>query len=90
MKSLDFAVDALAVARITRLVVDDEILDDFRNRVFERFHPQQSKIGYFLTCHACTSVWAAALVSSGLLPKQVRYMLALSELTVAVRESLDR
>lgn len=59
-----FAIDALAVHRITRLVIEDEITADFREWVLEHHgHPSQSKLSYFVTCPHCVSVWAAALVA---------------------------
>ena len=58
MTFLSFAKDALAVYRITRLVIQDEIAADLRDKVFEKFNPAETKIGYLLTCPWCVSVWA--------------------------------
>jgi hypothetical protein len=58
MTVLSFVKDALAVYRITRLVIQDEIAADLRDRVFERYNPAESKLGFFLTCPWCVSVWA--------------------------------
>jgi hypothetical protein len=63
MKMTDLIVDGLATHRITRLVVEDKITEDFREAVFRRHHPSEHKLSYFLTCAHCVSVWAAAGVT---------------------------
>ena len=80
----------LATKRIARLVVDDAILDDLREKLYEKFPPESHKIGYLVTCIACTSVWAGAIVASGILPERVVQLLAYSEATVIVGELVDR
>lgn len=52
------AVDALAVARLTRLVTKDTISNPIRARV----HRRSVKAFDFLSCPWCTSVWIAAAV----------------------------
>ena len=88
MKALDLAVDALATSRITRLVVEDAVLDDVRDRIWKIFPVDSTKVGYLVSCRACTSVWVAGLVASGLLPRRIRYIVALSELTILARAAL--
>lgn len=85
----ELALDALAAKRITRLVVDDAILDDVREAVWDRFPPEENKLGYVITCHSCTSVWAALTVRSGVLPRWTRDILALSELVLALQRLVD-
>lgn len=51
----------LAVARITRLLVSDELLVGYRRWVVNRFGTE-SKITYLVHCPWCTSIWVAALV----------------------------
>ena len=88
----DLTVAALAAKRITRLIVDDAILDEVRNKIWDRFPPEESKIGYVITCHSCSSVWAAAAVTSGLVPNKLITLLALSEAALqinAVEEKLS-
>lgn len=63
MKLTDLIVDTLATHRITRLVIDDKITEDFREKVFEKTPPSENKFAYFLTCPHCVSVWAAAGVT---------------------------
>jgi len=53
---------ALATYRITRLITRDEVLSNLRNKYFERFPPNQSKLGYLATCEWCMSFWVASLL----------------------------
>lgn len=57
MTALNLVKDVLAVHRLTKLVIDDKITEDFREAVFERFPPDSTKIGYVLTCPWCVSLW---------------------------------
>lgn len=56
-------LDSLAVYRITRLIVTDEITAPLRDPIIdwldEHEHP---KLAYLLSCPWCASVWAAAAV----------------------------
>lgn len=51
----------LAVARLTRLLVDDEITVDIR-RWFVKRYGEEAKITYFIHCPWCTSIWIGAFV----------------------------
>ena len=63
-------VDALAVYRITRLVVDDAILDAPRERVFG-WLDSRAKVAELLDCSWCVAVWVAfgVVVLRGVLPR---------------------
>lgn len=79
-------VDALAVHRITKLVIDDEITEPIRQMVWKRFPPETTKIGYLTTCPWCVSIWAGAgaLVAEAVAPtawKHVARILAISTVT---------
>lgn len=84
----EFAADMLATKRLTRLVVEDHILNDTRNKVWDKYPPESTKLGYLITCKACTSVWAAAIIRSNVLPRLARDTLALSELTLIAEKRL--
>lgn len=61
---LELAVSALATYRLTKLVVDDKITEDLREKVFERYgDPSVSKVSYLVQCPWCVSVYAGVLVS---------------------------
>lgn len=62
MSLLNLVVDAAAVYRLTKLVIDDEILSDIREKVWEKFPPETTKIGYLTTCPWCVSIWMGGLV----------------------------
>lgn len=56
-KLLWLLVDIVAVYRLTKLAIDDEILYDIRAKVWEKYPPETSKIGYLFTCVWCMSIW---------------------------------
>lgn len=56
---LELVILSLAVYRVTRLIVQDSILEPVRDRIFRRFNPQRSSLGYLLTCTWCMSLWVA-------------------------------
>lgn len=58
--ALAFAVDSLATFRLTRLAVEDEITSPLREAVWKRYDVSDTKIGYFLTCPWCVSIWVGA------------------------------
>jgi hypothetical protein len=58
----EFVILGLATFRITRLFTRDTILEAPRNRFWDRFPPESSKLGYLFTCEWCLSVWIASLL----------------------------
>lgn len=71
----ELVVGALAVSRVSRLVVDDEVTRPVRERAWG-VHP---KLGYLLSCPYCVAVWAGLAVAYGVVPKKLALALALSE-----------
>lgn len=65
--ALSLPVAALAVYRIARLLIEDTILETPREKFFNRFPPESSKLGYLFTCFWCLSLWLATLVTIGLI-----------------------
>ena len=61
---LDYAILALAVYRLTRLVTTDTILEKVRVRIWRRFPIHENGFGYMITCTWCTSIWTSSLVMS--------------------------
>ena len=59
--TVSMLVGMLAVARLTRLLVDDEITVSIRRWVIKRWG-EESKLTYFIHCPWCTSIWIGALV----------------------------
>lgn len=50
-------VGALAVFRLTRLLVEDEVTRPLRERLADN---AEGRLAYFVTCPWCVSVWVAA------------------------------
>jgi hypothetical protein len=58
----ELTILALATYRITRLFTRDTILNTLRNRFWDRFPPESTKLGYLFTCEWCLSVWVASVI----------------------------
>lgn len=87
---LDFVLTALATHRVTRLVIEDEITADIREKIFEK---DIGKLSYFITCPWCVSIWAAAgLTAVDLVSpkagKVLKTVLAASSVTGIVQTSV--
>ena len=55
---VSLVVAALAVTRITRLLVADKLMVGYRQWVVKRWGPE-SMISYLVHCPWCTSIWVA-------------------------------
>lgn len=60
----EIAVGALATYRLTRLITTDTITEPLREKLWEHYPPETTKLGYIPTCTHCSSVYAAAAVST--------------------------
>lgn len=85
-------VTAFAAKRLTRLVVDDKIAEDVREAWFDRFPPEETKLGYLVSCKKCTSFWTAALAYalSHTPVRPLLFALAISEIVILAEEAEDR
>ncbi len=54
---------ALATFRLTRLVTTDVIFNGLRERLWRRFPPESTALGYLSTCDWCASVWTGSLLA---------------------------
>jgi hypothetical protein len=84
----------LAVYRLTRLVVEDEILDKVRTAIWRKYGALTG-VGYLITCYWCTSFWVSSLVVTSyiIVPVPViaiSLVLALSAFTGLITAWLDR
>lgn len=50
----------LAVYRVCRLIIEDQIFSRVRDAIWEKYPPTHG-LGYLLTCYWCTSIWVASL-----------------------------
>lgn len=55
------ALVALAARRLVTIAVDDEIARPLREKLWERFPPETSKLGYASACRKCSAVWASVI-----------------------------
>jgi len=59
--TVQFIILALAVYRICRLIIQDQVLETARNLIWSKF-PYDKGIGYLITCYWCTGFWVSSLV----------------------------
>ena len=86
MSALDTLVDVAATARVTRLVVEDEIARPARVWVEVRTGPD-SRLTYLVNCPYCVSVWAGIAVQ--VMPRWAVRAMALSGLALGSRWATD-
>lgn len=53
--------DIVATYRLTKLIMEDKITEDFRNLIYEKF-PKDSKLSYLIGCPWCVSIWAGLTI----------------------------
>lgn len=58
-------IAALATYRLTKLVIDDEVVAELRQAAYDKISglppgTLRNKLEYFLGCPWCVSIWAAA------------------------------
>lgn len=53
-----------ATQRLSKLIVDDFITQPVRDFIWKRFDPFETKIGYLIRCHWCTSIWSATVLTA--------------------------
>jgi hypothetical protein len=61
MTLVHFLILTLAIYRLTRLVIEDTVLEKVRDKIWSRF-PESHGIGYLITCYWCTGFWVSSLV----------------------------
>jgi hypothetical protein len=57
VNTLDFILLALATYRVTRFLTTDHLFEGPREKIFNRYNPSTSKLGYLFTCEWCMSIW---------------------------------
>ncbi len=94
MTPTDATVDALAVYRLTRIIVDDEIVEDQRQQAIAWLdRHDMEKVSYLIGCYWCSGFWVSiicALIRSRLprLWRAVRWPLAASAVTGILAETI--
>ena len=90
----EFVAFALAVHRLTRLVVSDTITEPLRDRILAKKPPEPTSWTFALTCPWCASIWTGAGLAAfrALVPKKISepviFALAASSVTGAIEERL--
>lgn len=54
-----FILLVLGSFRITRFVVKDYLFSPVRDRIWDRFPPESTKLGYFFSCPWCVGFWSS-------------------------------
>lgn len=86
---------ALASYRITRLLIQDEILSPIRDKIWNKWPPETNKITYLLTCYWCLGAWISAIVTvlvlyCGMIALVVAIIFALSAVVGIIQTLLDK
>lgn len=53
---------ALGTYRISRFFIEDVLFTPVRDRIWAKWPPNSTKIGYLFTCYWCMSLWIALAV----------------------------
>lgn len=92
---VDLALDTLATYRLVKLVREDKITEDLREKIYSRYgQPNEHKVSYLTQCPHCLSIYAGALLVGGrmIFPRATQATvraLALSALTGIMTERED-
>lgn len=57
-----FVILALASYRLTKLLIEDTILNSLREKVWEKFPPESTYLGYLTTCPWCVGWWLSLVL----------------------------
>lgn len=88
-----FILIALAVFRISRLIIEDQIFEWLRERIWKKF-PPHTWLGYLITCYWCLSIWfsLAFAICYTIVPVATAFValpFALSAVAALVSKRLD-
>jgi hypothetical protein len=91
VSAVDLLTDGLATFRLTKFVIDDELLADARDRFLDKHPPESTKLGYLIGCPWCVSIYlgGAVVLARALAPRQwdlVARALSLSAVTGLIAE----
>jgi hypothetical protein len=63
---MNLLISALATYRLTKLVIEDKILEGPRESIFAHYgDPKVSRVSYLISCPYCVSMYAGLAVSLG-------------------------
>lgn len=86
---------ALAAWRATKIVIEDEILADFREKWWSKWPPESTKRGYLITCYWCLGLWFSALFGllflfGGMIGLVIAVILAISAIVGLIQAFSER
>ena len=58
----EFILLTLATYRLTRLITEDTIFSNLRDKFWSKFPPESTKLGYLITCPWCVGFWLSLIV----------------------------
>lgn len=93
--AVSFIILALAAWRGTRFVVQDELFGPVRDKIWGKWPPESTKIGYLLTCYWCSGFWMAVILSlifvfGGIVGYVIVLILAVSAVIGLLQELIER
>lgn len=56
---------AFGAWRISRFLIEDHLFEGMRNRIWKRFPPESTRIGYLFTCYWCLGFWVSLVIAVG-------------------------
>jgi hypothetical protein len=59
MSPAEILIFGLAVYRLSRFFTRDFLFNKQRNKIWAKYPPESTKIGYLFTCEWCMSIWVA-------------------------------
>ena len=91
---LEFIILALAAYRLSRVIIEDVVLEKFRDLIWNRYG-SSTGIGYFITCYWCVGFWFSSLlvllfIIVPIPTIAVSLVLALSAVTGIIAARVDR
>jgi hypothetical protein len=86
---------ALAAWRGTRFVVEDTLFAPIRDKIWAKYPPESTKIGYLLTCYWCAGFWISVILTlvfvfGGTIGLIFTVILAVSALVGLIQTFIDR
>lgn len=73
----------LANFRLTKLVLEDTLLEPLREKIWTRFPPESSRLGYLFTCPWCMSMWTGTLLIAAYIMIPVPTLIIAAVLTLS-------
>lgn len=85
----------LAAWRGTRFLVQDELFSPVRDKIWSKWPPDSTKLGYLFTCYWCTGFWVSALLTvilvfGGTIGLVIVLILAVSAIVGLLQELIER